>query len=138
MFSQSIADLALILVQLGFAVFLGLLARHAKAWPQRLAFTLAVLAYITSSLAMPLYWPVNAVTGVGSVLVFVLAMRLPSSTIWQFRVAWWYAGFAMLAILVWSATQGWLSPVFLLGLAAAFAAALSWRRGLAISASQSA
>ncbi len=127
--SQSIADLALILVQLGFAALLGFSARYTNTWLQKIAFALAVLAYIASSLAVPLDWPINAISGVASVLVFLLAAWQASLSASRPRATWWYAAFAMLVIVSWSATQGWFLPVVLLGVAAACAAVLSWRRG---------
>jgi hypothetical protein len=129
MFSQSIADLALILLQLGFAAVLGSFARKTNTWPHRAVFALALLIYIAASFVMPLAWPINVLSGVASVLAFAIAFLVPANAGWQPKAAWWYSGFAMLAIVSWCAVQGWFSPVILLGVTAALAAVLSWRRG---------
>jgi hypothetical protein len=130
-FSQPFADIALILVQLGFAALLGFVARNSATWLHRVAFVLAALAYVASSLAIPLDWPINVAAGIASVAVFAVTAWRAKAGSFHPRVAWWYAGIAMLAIVSWSATQGWLSPVALLGIAAGCAAVLSWRRASA-------
>jgi hypothetical protein len=139
MFSQSIADLALILLQLGFAAVLASFAHKANSWLHRVLFALALLIYIAASFVMPLAWPVNVISGVASVLAFTFAFLQPAKAGWHPKAnlpkanlpkaAWWYAGFAMLTIVSWSAAQGWFSPVIFLGVTAALAAGLSWRRG---------
>ena len=129
MFSQSIADLALILLQLGFAAVLGSFAHKANTWLHRVLCAVALLAFLAASLVMPLGWPINVISGVASVLALTIAFLQPARAGWHPRAAWWYAGFAMLTIVSWSALQGWFSPVILLGVAAAWAGVLSWRRG---------
>ena len=130
MFSDSIANLALLVIHLGFAALLGAFTRHANSPTNRIAFFAAALAYFGSSLNLPLDPLPKLAVWLASIAIFAFFARALPGAAWQARLAWLYAGFAMLLIMVWSAAQGWVSPVISLGAAAAWAGVMAWRRGL--------
>ncbi|MCW5875659.1 MAG: hypothetical protein KIS85_02135 [Anaerolineales bacterium] len=128
--SDWIGVATLVVVHLGFAALLGAFARRAADLPGRSAAFLAALAYFGSSLSLPLaLWP-KAGLSLASAGLFAYFGRQHAPANWQARLAWLYAGFAMLLILGWSAAQGWFSPLASLGAAAGWAGVLAWRRGL--------
>lgn len=133
--SDGLAFVTLLVVHLGFAALLGAFARQAKSVPNRAAVLLAAFAYFLSSLALPLDWLPKLVVCILSVGLFAFFVKWNSASIWLARLAWFYAGFAMLLILAWSALQGWISPVLSLGAAAGCAAIMAWRRGVNSAAS---
>jgi hypothetical protein len=128
--SDWLAFVTLLVVHLGFAALLGAFARQAKSVPNRFAVVLAVFAYFLSSLVLPLAWLPKLAVWLLSAGLFVFFAKWNATGIWLARLAWFYAGFAMLLILAWSALQGWISPVLSLGAAAACAAVMAWRRGV--------
>src|SRR5690606_35279128 len=118
-------------VHLGFAALLGAFARKAADLPSRSASFLAALAYFGSSLTLPLTLLPKAGLSLASAGLFAYFGRQQVPGAWQARLAWLYAGFSMLLIVVWSAAQGWFSPLASLGAAAGWAGVLAWRRGAA-------
>jgi hypothetical protein len=128
--SDWIAIFALIGLQLGFAALLGLVARLAQTKVDWALTMLGGLVYIASSLCLPLPWPLNAAVWLASAASFVLSTHLKFSPPWQARLMWLVAGSTMLLIFVWGVVQGWPSPAVTLGVAAAWAGVLAWRRGL--------
>lgn len=130
--SQLIADLALLAIHLGFAALLGSFARQTRAWPYRLALIASAVTYFFSSLLLPLPLIPRLAVWFASFGLFAFFARQSKVTPWQARLAWLYAGLAMLLIMVWSALQGWVSPALSLGVAAAWAALLAWRRGFSL------
>lgn len=128
--SDWLAFVTLLVVHLGFAALLGAFARQARTLPNRVAIVLAVLAYFLSSFSLPLGWLPKLAVWVVSAGLFAFFAMWNSANIWLARLAWFYAGFAMVLILAWSALQGWVSPALSLGAAAGCAAVMAWRRGL--------
>ncbi len=125
-----LATLALVVIQVGFAALLGAFARQAHTLATRAAVFFSAVVFFLSSLSLPLTPLPKAAVLLVSVGLFAFFGRQATSPKWQARLAWLYAGFAMLLILVWSAAQGWLSPLLGLATAAGWAALLAARRGL--------
>lgn len=125
---------ALMLVHLGFAALLGSLIyrlRSHAAEPTDLFLILfGGVVFIGASLALPF--------GIGTRLLFWIA-SLCTLGIFSFQLeampsnpalSWYYAAGASALILAWSLGQGWPLPTVGLGLGAALAAGLAWRRAL--------
>ncbi|MBX3048855.1 MAG: hypothetical protein KIT46_00970 [Anaerolineales bacterium] len=127
--SDWIGIAALVAVHLGFAALLGAFAGRAKDLSSSSASFLAALAYFGSSLSLPLALLPKAGLALASAGLFAYFGRRGIPGAWQARLAWLYAGFSMLLILLWSAAQGWFSPLASLGAAAGWAGVLAWRRG---------
>lgn len=130
MFVDSISLIALIAVQLGFAGLLGAKARQAKTIARVVLICLGALIFAVSILRLPLPTSPRIILWIASAVLFVYFFKPDILSGMQVKLAWFYAGGAMLLILAWSATQSWLAPVFSLGLAAGLAGMLAWRRGL--------
>lgn len=135
MFSESIALLALLVVHFGFAALLGALVSRVRTLAEGgfLAFLALLYLVATFTLPLPVWGNVLVLLG-GFFLAALSASRFPRP-LFQPRVGWFYTGFAMLLIFLWSAAQGWQYPLLTLGAAAGLAATMSWRRGLRISGS---
>jgi hypothetical protein len=130
MIPESIAYAALVMIHLGFAALLGAFARQAKPLGERVAVFLTALAFFGSGLSLPVPLVAKVTVTLISAVVSTYFGRQVKTSQWQARLAWIYAGFAMLLILGWSAAQGWFSPLVSLAAAAAVAAVLAWKRGL--------
>ena len=132
MFSDWIAILALLVVHLGFAALLGLFARQANSAADRALALVGALAYLGSSLGLPLLWLPRLGIWLASAALFAAFANLPLPRAWQSRLVWFYACLSMLLIVAWSLAQGWPSPAISLGITAGWAGVLAWRRGFQI------
>lgn len=128
MFSESISLLALLSVHLGFAALLGALVKRVQTLIEGVILSFLSLIYLVATFTLPLPVWANALVILASLFLAALAAsRIPRS-LFQPRVAWFYAGFAMLLILLWTTAQGWQYPLITLGALAGLAATLAWRR----------
>jgi hypothetical protein len=125
---------ALMLVHLGFAALLGSLIfrlrAHAAEPTDLFLILFGGVVFVGASLALPF--------GLGTRLLFWVA-SLCTLGIFSFQLetmpshpalSWYYAAGAAGLILAWSLSQGWPLPTLSLGLSAALAAGLAWRRAL--------
>lgn len=133
MLVELIGVAALLAVHLGFVALFGVFARQAQTSTEKVLVTLGTLVYFGSSLWLPLSLVPRIVAWFVSAVLFAYFARRTFQASWTTRLAWLYARFAMLLILIWSAAQGWLSPTLALGAAAAWAFVLARRRGLSLS-----
>jgi hypothetical protein len=130
MFSESISLLALLSVHFGFAALLGALVKRVQNLVEAGILSFLALIYIVATFTLPLQAWANSVVLLASLFVAALsAARIPRP-LFQPRIGLFYASFAMLLILLWSAVQGWQYPLITLGAAAGLAATLALRRGL--------
>jgi len=130
MFSESISLLALLSVHFGFAALLGALVKRVQTLAEGGILAFLSLIYLMATFTLPLpMWGNTLVLLVSLLLAGLSASRIPRS-LFRPRVGWFYVGFAMLLILLWSAVQGWQYPVITLGAVAGLAATLAWKRGL--------
>ena len=130
MFSESISLLALLSVHFGFAALLGTLVKRVQTLVEAGILSFLALIYIAATFTLPLQAWANSVVLLAGLFVAVLsAARIPRP-LFQPRIGLFYAGFAMLLILLWSAVQGWQYLLITLGAAAGLAATLALRRGL--------
>ena len=136
MFFDLIGILALLFVHLGFSALLGLFARQAKTASDWAMVLLAGLVYLGSSQGFPFGGLPRLGLLLASATLVAYVAKVPVPSAGSGRLAWSYAGFAMLLISIWSAAQGWFSPALALGAAAAWAGILAWRRGLGLSANR--
>jgi hypothetical protein len=125
---------ALLAVHLGFAALLGTLVYRLRASKSAsldlLILAFGLIVYVGASLALPfgpgvrsLFW----MAGLATMLVFAFQLEaIPNSP----GMSWYYAAGAMILILVWSLSKAWPVPMLTMGMAAAAAAALAWRRAL--------
>ena len=133
MFSESISLLALLVVHFGFAALLGALVKRVHSLVEGSVLTFLALLYVAATFTLPMpAWANILVLLAGFFLAALSASRIPRP-LFQPQVGWFYAGFAMLLILLWSAAQAWQYPLLTLGAAAGLAATLAWRRGLRVS-----
>lgn len=123
----------LLSVHLGFASLLGAQLnrlRQENTFADLSALAAGCLIFVAATLALPyppaiqvLFW----LLGLAAFAVFAFALREGPR---QPNLPWIYAGGVMLLILVWSLGQGWPVPMLSLGIAAALAAGLAWRRAV--------
>ncbi len=133
MFIESISLLALLTVHFGFAALLGALVSRVQTWIEGTVLAFLTLIYLAATFTLPLPAWANFVVMLSSFFVAALAASRIPRPVFQPRIGLFYAGFAMLLILLWSAVQGWQYPLITLGAAAGLAATLAWRRGIGIS-----
>jgi hypothetical protein len=130
MFSDSISLLTLLVIHFGFAGLLGAMAGRIRTVLESGVLAFLALVYLVATFTLPLPTWANVLVLMASLFLAALsASRFPRQ-LFQPRVGWLYAGFAMLLVLLWSTVQGWQYPVLTLGAAAGLAATLAWRRGL--------
>lgn len=133
MLSDSISLLALLVVHFGFAALLGALVNRVRSLAETCLLVFLALLYLAATFTLPLPLWANALVLLAVVFLAALSASRVQRPLFQPRIGLFYAGFAMLLILLWSAVQGWQYPLLTLGAAAGIAATLAWRRGLQIS-----
>lgn len=127
---------AFVTVHLGFAALLGAVSGAAREsrwqFTTYCALVFGGLLFLGANLALPLPMWASSLLWLASAAAFGLGYQSVEVLNWRPEFGWYYAGAAMLLILVWGLAQGWRSPTLALGVAAALAAGLSLRRGLLI------
>lgn len=130
MFSDSISLLTLLVVHFGFAGLLGALLIRVRTLAEGSILAFLAVLYLAATFTLPMpAWANILVLLVSLFLAALSASRIPRK-LFQPRIGWLYAGFAMLLILLWSTVQGWQYPLLSMGAAAGLAATLAWRRGM--------
>jgi hypothetical protein len=132
MFSDLFSFSGLLAIQFGYAAFLGALASYARQSLDRALMAASILFYAGASLALPMATSYKVVIWIVSALLF-WGFRSSNLVVRnQPRLGWLYAAFAMVLIIAWSITQPAQPPFVILAASAGLAAALAWRRSLAI------
>jgi hypothetical protein len=125
---------ALIAIHLGFAALLGVVSGAARGSRWQFATYCALafggLLFLGANLAFPLPMWANSLLWIASAAAFGLGYQFSEEAKPRAAFGWYYAGAAMLLVLVWGLVQDWRSPTLILGLSAALAAGISLRRGL--------
>jgi hypothetical protein len=125
---------ALLAVHLGFAALLGAVSGTARQtrwqFPTYCAVGLGSLLFLGANLALPLPMWANSLVWMTSAGAFGLGFESAELLRGRVEFGWYYAGTAMILILIWGMAQGFSPPTLVIGLAAALAAGISLRRGL--------